>query len=478
MSNWSLVIGLEIHVQLKTQTKLFSRSPTLYGQTANTQCNEIDLGLPGALPVPNKKALELAIAFGLITQATIPSITQFDRKNYFYPDLPKGYQITQNYHPIVIGGKIDIVDKNNNPKTIRIHHAHLEEDAGKSIHAGKNSSVDLNRAGVTLLEIVSEPDMRDAHEVLEYLKKVHQLVRYFNISDANMQEGSFRADVNISVRPNDDEPMRTRAEIKNVNSFKFIEKAIAYEYERQVDLYKNGESVIQETRKFNEQTQKTESLRGKENAEDYRYFPDPDLPVIKISEHFVENIRKNLGETPSEKKNRLITTHDLSEYDASVITQDRCTADIFDQLIGLNIQPKLAANWLMVNVQSLLNKHQLQWSDLPFSAEQFATLLRSIQDEVISGNQGKEVLEIIWNEPQDPMVIIEKNNMAQITDKDTIYKLIHEVMAENPNQVEQYIQGQDKLLGFFIGILMKKSAGKINPTLAKEYMMAALKYDC
>lgn len=474
MSTWYLVIGLEIHVQLKTKSKLFSRSSTLYGQTANSQCNEVDLALPGALPVPNKKALELAVRFGLVVGSDIPKYTSFDRKNYYYPDLPKGYQITQNYHPIVNGGHINIVDKDNQAKKIRIHHAHLEEDAGKSIHTKHGSKVDLNRAGVALLEIVSEADMRNSHEVLEYLKTVHQLVRYFDISDANMQEGSFRADVNISVRKSEDEPMRTRAEIKNVNSFRFIEKAIAYEYQRQIDIYESGEEVVQETRKFNEQTQRTESLRGKENAEDYRYFPDPDLPVIEITESFVDNIRQNLGETPSAKKNRLMSDYNLSPYDAGVITQDKITAHIFDALMEAHIKPKLSANWLMVNIQSLLNKNLLSWSTLPITNSQIISLLTCIQDETISGNQGKEVLEIMWNSHEDPKEIIAKNNMSQITDTAAISKMIQDILSENEKQVQQYKDGQEKLLGFFIGLLMKKSGGKINPNVAKDSMKEAL----
>lgn len=474
MNQWSLVIGLEVHVQLSTKSKLFSRSSSLFGQTANTQCNEIDMALPGALPIPNKYAFELAIKFGLITNAKIANYTQFDRKNYFYPDLPKGYQITQHYYPIVIGGYINILDHENKIKKIRIHHAHLEEDAGKSMHLNKYSAVDLNRSGNTLLEIVSEPDLRSASEAVEYLKKIHQLVRYFDISDANMQEGSFRVDVNVSVRPSEADEMRTRVEIKNVNSFKFIEKAILYEYNRQIECYTNNIEVIQETRKFNETTQITESMRDKESAADYRYFPDPDLPVIHINEKFIENIKNKIGELPEEKRARLMS-YGLSYYDADVITQDKNTADIFDQLVTNGIAYKTAANWLMVNVQSLLNKHQLTWSNLPLSTANITSLLKCIEDGIISGNQAKEILEIMWDSNTDPKTIIENRGMQQITNHESIKFLIDEILQEHPNQVQQYLAGQEKLFGFFIGQLMKKSSGKINPNIAQDMMKEALK---
>lgn len=471
---WSLVIGLEVHVQLKTASKLFSRAPTQYGMTPNTQCSFVDAALPGTLPIPNRRAFELAIAFALVTDAQIPERTSFDRKNYFYPDLPKGYQITQHNHPVVLGGHIDILDAQGQKKTIRIHHAHLEEDAGKSLHGEVDTCIDLNRAGVALLEIVSEPDMRSIPEAISYLKKLHQLVRYFDISDGNMQEGSFRADVNVSVRPDEDAPLRTRVEIKNVNSFKFIEKAIAFEYERQVAAYERGEEIIQETRRFNEVTQRTESLRNKESAEDYRYFPDPDLPVILIDQASIDRIRSELGEAPEEKQKRFVDTLKLSDYDAEVLTQDRISADWLDALVHAGVPAKLAANWLMVNLQTLLNKHQALWSEVPFSVAQFADLLKALHEGTLSGPQAKEVLELMWANPQDPQTIIEAHGLKQVGDPAQIQAWIHEVLSAHPTQVLQYKEGQEKLFGFFIGQLMKRSGGTVNPALAQQLMKEAL----
>lgn len=475
MQHWSMVIGLEIHVQLKTASKMFSRAATQYGALPNTQCGNVDLGLPGSLPQPNRHAMALGITFGLVTDAHIPPFMRFDRKNYFYADLPKGYQITQNTYPVVIGGKIDILDSNNAPKTIRIHHAHLEEDAGKSLHHDDASYVDLNRAGVPLLEIVSEPDMRSSHEAIEYLKKIHQLVRYFDISDANMQEGSFRVDINISIRESEDAPFGTRVEVKNVNSFRFIEKAIEYEFERQKNCIEQGIPIVQETRKFIESTNTTESMRSKENADDYRYFKEPDIPDIILSESFVEGIRERLGETPAQARHRLQTLHQLSYYDADVITQEKSTLDYFDGILRQDLPAKLTANWLMGPVMSVLNKHNLDFNTIPMSSTHMAELIHCMHTEIISNTQAKEVLEILWAEPNlRPLDVIDARNMRQITDHDTINTWIQKVLADYPQQLAQYHNGQHKLLGFFVGQLMKASEGKVHPGHAQKLMQQAL----
>jgi aspartyl-tRNA(Asn)/glutamyl-tRNA(Gln) amidotransferase subunit B len=475
--SWETVIGLEIHAQLATRSKIFSSSATAYGAPPNTQANLVDLGYPGVLPVLNREAVRMAVKFGLAVGASIAPRSVFARKNYFYPDLPKGYQISQYELPIVSTGTLEIVLDDGTRKTVGITRAHLEEDAGKSLHEDFRgaSGIDLNRAGTPLLEIVSEPDMRSAKEAVAYMKKIHTLVRYLEICDGNMQEGSFRCDANVSVRQHGAEKYGTRCEIKNLNSFRYIEKAINYEVERQIELIEGGGKVRQETRLYDPDKGETRALRSKEEANDYRYFPDPDLLPVSVDSTFIEGVRKTLPELPDEKSGRYVREYGLSEYDAGVLTASRELGDYFETVVAaLKGNAKLAANWVMGDLSAALNKDGIEITASKMSAAQLAGLLGRIVDETISGKIAKEVFEQMWAEGKDADAIIESKGLKQITDTGAIEKVIDEVMAANPKQLADYRSGKDKLFGFFVGQVMKVTGGKANPAQVNDLLKKKL----
>jgi len=474
---WETVIGLEIHAQLATRSKIFSSSATAYGAAPNTQANLVDLGYPGVLPVLNGEAVRMAVRFGLATGAKISRRSIFARKNYFYPDLPKGYQISQYERPVVEDGSLEIVLEDGTRKTIGITRAHLEEDAGKSLHEDFHglSGIDLNRAGTPLLEIVSEPDLRSAKEAVAYMKKIHTLVRYLEICDGNMQEGSFRCDANVSVRPRGQAEFGTRAEIKNLNSFRFVERAINYEIERQIDLIESGGKVVQETRLYDPDRGETRSMRSKEEANDYRYFPDPDLLPLAIGEDLIDSVRTELPELPDEKAGRFVRDFGLSEYDAGVLTASREMADYYETVVArLGGNAKLAANWVMGELSGALNKGNLEVTESRVGAEALAGLLARIVDTTISGKIAKDVFEAMWGEGASADAIIEAKGLKQITDTSAIERAIDEVMAKNPGQLADYRSGKDKLFGFFVGQVMKATGGKANPAQLNELLKKKL----
>ncbi len=474
---WETVIGLEIHAQLATTSKIFSGAATAYGAEPNTQACAVDLGLPGVLPVLNQEAARMAVKFGLAIGAEVAPRSVFARKNYFYPDLPKGYQISQYELPVVAGGQLEIELEDGQTKTIGITRAHLEEDAGKSLHedfAGM-TGIDLNRAGTPLLEIVSEPDLRSSKEAVAYMKKLHALVRYLDICDGNMQEGSFRCDANVSVRRKGQHEFGTRAEIKNLNSFRFVERAIEYEVERQIDIIEGGGAVVQETRLYDPAAGKTRPMRTKEEANDYRYFPDPDLLPLEIGESLIEDVRESLPELPDEKKHRFMTHYGLSAYDAGVLTASRELADFYEETVdACDGHAKLAANWVMGDLSGFLNKENKDITESPLTPFDLGGLLKRIQDKTISGKIAKDVFEAMWNGEGLADEIIEKKGLKQITDTGAIEGIIDEVIAANPAQVEQYQGGKDKLLGFFVGQVMKASKGKANPEQVNEILKKKL----
>ena len=465
MMEWETVIGLEIHTQLATNSKIFSGASTAYGAEANTQACAVDLGLPGVLPVLNKQAVSMAVEFGLAIDAEIGKRSVFARKNYFYPDLPKGYQISQYELPIVGQGHIDIELEDGSSKRIGVTRAHLEEDAGKSLHEDFHgmTGIDLNRAGTPLLEIVSEPDMRSPQEAVAYMKKMHSLVRYLGISDGNMQEGSFRCDANVSVRLKGEEKFGTRTELKNINSFRFVERAIEFEVERQIDLIESGGKVIQETRLYDPDKDETRSMRSKEEAMDYRYFPDPDLLPVTVSDEDIEAIRQTLPELPGAKKARFIEQYSLKEEDAGIITSSRDTAEFFEKVAQLSGDGKLAANWVMAELGGYLNKENLGINESPVSADMLGGLLLRIKDDTISGKIAKEVFAAMWEGEGSADEIIDKKGLKQITDTGALESLVDEVLANNPKQVEEFKAGKEKMLGFFVGQIMKATGGKANP---------------
>jgi aspartyl-tRNA(Asn)/glutamyl-tRNA(Gln) amidotransferase subunit B len=481
--SWETVIGLEIHAQLSTKSKIFSGSATEYGAAPNSQANLVDLAYPGVLPVLNAEAVRMAVKFGLSVDATIAPRSVFARKNYFYPDLPKGYQISQYELPVVGKGHMDIVLDDGTKKRIGITRAHLEEDAGKSLHEGlpKQSGIDLNRAGTPLIEIVSEPDMRSAKEAVAYLKKVHTLVRYLEICDGNMQEGSFRCDANVSVRKVG-AGLGTRAEIKNINSFRFVEKAINYEVARQIDLLEGGGKVVQETRLYDPDKGETRSMRSKEEANDYRYFPDPDLLPVEIDAAYIARVRVTLPELPDQKAARFATQFGLSEYDAGVLTSSRELAAYYEAAAKLlaggkepsKDQAKLTANWVAGSLAAALNQHNLEIGASRIDAARLAGLLGRIADNTISGKIAKDVFEAMWAEDKDADAIIESQGLKQITDTGAIEKAIDEVMVKNPGQLADYRSGKDKLFGFFVGQVMKATGGKANPAQLNELLKKKL----
>jgi aspartyl-tRNA(Asn)/glutamyl-tRNA(Gln) amidotransferase subunit B len=475
---WESVIGLEVHVQLSTLSKLFSGAPTRYGAEPNTQASIIDLGLPGVLPVLNEQAVKMAVKFGLAVGAKISKESVFARKNYFYPDLPKGYQISQYELPIVAKGELTFPWEDASFKTITITRAHLEEDAGKSLHEDFNgySGIDLNRAGIPLLEIVSEPELRSAKEAVAYLKTLHSLIRYLEISDGNMQEGSFRVDANVSVRHQGAEKLGTRAEIKNVNSFRFVEKAINYEIERQIDLLESGGKIIQETRLYDPTKDETRPMRSKEEANDYRYFPDPDLLPVILSEQFISDIRKTLPELPQEKADRFAKEYGLNRYDSNLLTSTRELAQYFEAVVKAtgSADPKLCANWVMGDLLAALNKNNLDINESPIRPECLGKLISRIIDKTISGKIAKTIFEILWGSNEDVDSIIEKQGLKQVTDLSAIQALVDKIINDNPDQVAEYRSGKDKLFGFFVGQVMKASQGKANPDQVNEILKEKL----
>jgi len=474
--NYEAVIGLEIHVQLATKSKIFSGASTAYGADPNTQACAVDVALPGVLPVLNKEAVRMATKFGLAIEADVAPRSVFARKNYFYPDLPKGYQISQYELPIVGKGHIDIELDNGETKRIGVTRAHLEEDAGKSLHedfAGM-TGIDLNRAGTPLLEVVSEPDMRSAKEAVAYMKKMHSLVRYLEICDGNMQEGSFRCDANVSVRPQGQATFGTRAEIKNMNSFRFVERAIRHEIERQIDLIEDGGEVVQETRLYDSAKDETRPMRSKEEANDYRYFPDPDLLPVVIDEAYLEQVRAELPELPDQKKQRYMQKYGLSSYDAGVLTASRELADYFEAVTAETGDAKLSANWINGELAARLNRDELDISESRVSADAYAELLKRIKDNTISGKIAKDVFEAMWNGEGSADEVIDRKGLKQITDTGAIEAMVDEVIANNPEQFEQLKGGKDKLMGFFVGQVMKASKGKANPAQVNALMRKKL----
>ena len=475
---WETVIGLEIHVQLATKSKIFSSASTEFGADPNTQACAVDLGLPGVLPVLNKEAVKMAAMFGFAVNATVAERSVFARKNYFYPDLPKGYQISQYELPIVEHGELEIVLSDGKRKTIGITRAHLEEDAGKSLHEEfpDSTGIDLNRAGTPLIEIVSEPDMRSAEEAVVYMKKIHSIVRYLGISDGNMQEGSFRCDANVSMRPKGQEEFGIRTETKNLNSFRFVERAINHEIERQIDVLEEGGEVVQETRLYDPNKDETRSMRSKEEANDYRYFPDPDLlPVIMNSED-LEVIKKELPELPAAKIARFKQDYELNDYDAENLVMDKDTAEYFEQVVKSgNNKAKLIANWVLGELSSALNQNEKEIINSPVTAEMLSGLLSRIEDNTISNKIAKEVFQAMWAGEGEVDDIIEAKGLKQITDSDEIEALVEQVIADNPGQVEQYKSGKDKVFGFFVGQVMKLSKGKANPQQVNGLLKEKLK---
>jgi aspartyl-tRNA(Asn)/glutamyl-tRNA(Gln) amidotransferase subunit B len=474
---WEVVIGLEVHAQLLTKSKIFSGASTQYGAEPNTQACSIDLGMPGVLPVLNKEAVKMAIRFGLGADAEITHKSVFARKNYFYPDLPKGYQISQFELPIIGKGHLDIKLEDGSTKRINITRAHLEEDAGKSLHEDFQglSGIDLNRAGTPLLEIVSEPDMRNAKEAVAYLKTLHTLVQYLEICDGNMQEGSFRCDANVSVRPMGQEKLGTRAELKNINSFRYVERAINYEVERQINLIESGGKVVQETRLFDPNKNETRSMRSKEEANDYRYFPDPDLLPVVVTQELIEDIRAQLPELPQQKCKRFMEQYNLSEYDAHLLVSSRDMATYYEDTVkSSGNQPKLAANWLASELLGALNRENLEITQSPISSTQLGQLVARIGDDTISGKIAKTIFEALWNKEGEVDDIIEKRGLKQVSDSGAIEKLIDEIIAANPQQTADYRAGKDKLFGFFVGQAMKASGGKLNPAQLNEMLKKKL----
>ena len=463
--DWEIVIGLEIHAQLATRSKLFSGAANRYGAAPNSQACLVDLGYPGVLPVLNAEVVDMAIRFGLATGCTIADASVFARKNYFYPDLPKGYQISQYELPIVHDGALEI-SCGDTRKTVRIVRAHLEEDAGKSLHEDFDgrTGIDLNRAGTPLLEIVSAPDLRSAEEAGIYMRKVHSLVQYLEICDGNLEEGSFRCDANVSVRPRGEKKLGTRTELKNLNSFRFVEKAIEIESQRQIEQIEDGGSVVQETRLYDSVRNLTRPMRGKEEANDYRYFPDPDLLPVQISADRVARVRAGLPELPDAKRDRFSTQYGLSDYDAEVLTSQRALADYFEAVAGQTAAtPKLAANWITSELLGALNRENLDIGASRIEAAVLASLLDRIADATISGKIGKEIFETLWSAGGDVESIIDERGLRQITDTASLESLVDEVIAANPSQVAQYRGGKTQIVGYLVGQVMKASQGKANP---------------
>ena len=476
MNPWETVIGLEVHVQLSTTSKLFSGSATRYGAAPNTQANEFDIALPGVLPVMNRQAAVMAVMLGLALEGKINRRSVFARKNYFYPDLPKGYQISQYEIPIIEGGRLRI-NVQGQEKCIDITRAHLEEDAGKSLHEDFHgmTGIDLNRAGTPLIEVVSEPDMRSAAEAVAYLKKLHVLVRYLDICDGNMQEGSFRCDANVSVRRRGDKKLGTRAELKNINSFRFVQRGIEFEIDRQIRLLDAGEQVVQETRLYDPDSNTTRAMRGKEEAHDYRYFPDPDLPPLMLDQALVDEARQSLPELPDVRRERFVSTYGLSQDEAAALTESRPGADFFEATArAAGGEARQAAHWLGGELAAQLNRAGLEIEACPVSAAQLGGLIRRIADQTLSGKMAKDVFAAMWQGAGDADAIIEARGLRQITDAGAIEAAIDAVLQRHPQQVEQFRAGEHKLLGFFVGQVMKATQGKANPEQVNELLRGKL----
>ncbi len=475
---WETVLGLEIHAQLATNSKIFSGASTAYGSEPNTQACVVSLGMPGVLPVLNKEVVRMAVKFGLAIGAQIDEFSVFARKNYFYPDLPKGYQISQFEKPIIGLGFTDIEVEEGKPIRVGITRAHLEEDAGKSLHEDYQgmTGIDLNRAGTPLLEIVSEPDMRSPQEAVAYMKKIHSIVRYLGICDGNMAEGSFRCDANVSIRPKGQEELGTRTELKNINSFRNIEKAINYEVDRQIDVLESGGKITQETRLYDADKDETRPMRSKEEANDYRYFPDPDLLPVQVSQKLIEEVRKTLPELPDDRKKRFVEEIGLSSYDAGLLTADRELADYFESATkAANGETKLTANWINGELSAALNKENKTINESPINAEQLGQLIMRIKDNTISGKIAKQVFASLWNgEGETADAIIEDKGLKQMSDSGELETLVNEVIKANPDQVEQYRAGKTKVMGFFVGQIMKNTGGKANPGQINQLLKARL----
>ena len=482
---WETVIGLEVHVQLNTTTKIFSGASTAFGAKPNTQACAIDLAMPGTLPVANEQAFHKAIMFGLAIDAEIGKTSVFERKNYFYPDLPKGYQTTQLEQPIVGAGHVEIELADGTQKSIRIHHAHLEEDAGKSLHDGSfqinghgMSGIDLNRAGTPLIEIVSEPDMRNAEEAVAFAKKLHSIVTSLGICDGEMSQGSMRFDVNISVRPKGQEEFGTRTETKNLNSFKFMEDCIALEVERQIDLIEDGGKVIQETRLYNGETRTARSMRSKEEANDYRYFPCPDLLPVVIEDELIEKLRNNLPELPDARHDRFMEQYGLSSYDANILSGDAKLAQYFEDTVAVCKNAKLSANWIMGELSARLNADEKPIADSPVSAQQLGQMISRLDDNTISGKMAKQVFDGMWNGEGDADTIIESRGLKQVSDTGALEQMVADVIANNPAMVEDYVSADEgkrkKKLGGFMGQIMKASKGQANPQQVNQILVAKL----
>jgi len=475
-AHWEVVIGLETHAQLSTESKIFSGAATAFGADPNAQACAVDLALPGVLPVLNRGAVERAIRFGLAVGASINRRSIFARKNYFYPDLPKGYQISQYEVPVVLGGSLRIrVD--DAEKVVRLTRAHLEEDAGKSLHEDFQgmSGIDLNRAGTPLLEIVSEPDMRSAAEAVAYARMLHSLVRWIGICDGNMQEGSFRCDANVSVRRRGERKFGTRCEIKNLNSFRFLEQAIEFEMARQIEILEDGGSIVQETRLYDPDRGETRAMRSKEDAQDYRYFPDPDLLPLEIRESWIEDVRAGMPELPEARRQRFVSTLGLSDYDAATLTASRETADWYEALVrALPAEPKLCANWLMGEVSARLNREQRDLSAAPVSAVSLAALLTRIADGTLSGKLAKEVFDAMWSGEGEADDIIERRGLRQISDVGELERIVDEVLAANPKSVEEFRAGKEKAFNALVGQAMKATRGKANPQQVNDLLRRKL----
>ncbi len=477
---WEIVMGLEVHLQLATQSKIFSGAANKFGAEPNVQACAVDLGMPGMLPVLNAEAVRYAVMFGLGVGARIGKRSVFDRKNYFYPDLPKGYQVSQFFEPIVCEGVFQIPMADGTLFPVRITRAHLEEDAGKSVHdafAGQ-TGIDLNRAGTPLLEIVTEPDFRTAEQAVAYLKALHSLVTYLGISDGNMAEGSMRCDINISLRPEGSEEYGTRTEIKNVNSFRFVERAIAVETERQMDILEDGGKIIQETRLYDADKNETRSMRSKEVANDYRYFPEPDLLPIIIDDDYIEGIRATLPELPGAKRARFIEQFGLGDYDASLLVDSQALANYFEASVAISQEPKLTANWMLGDLSAAMNREELTIESCPVTAEALAGLVQRVADNTLSSKLAKQVFEALWNQEGSADEVIEARGLKQVSDSGALEAMVDEVIANNPAQVEQYRAADEgkrkKLSGFFVGQIMKASKGQANPQLLNELLLKKL----
>mgnify|MGYP006152677901 FL=1 len=475
--DWEAVIGLEVHVQLSTKSKLFSGASTDFGALPNTQACNIDLAMPGVLPVLNEEVLKMAVKLGIALNANINSPTSFARKNYFYPDSPKGYQISQMDKPIVESGYLDIELENETVKRIGVTRAHLEEDAGKSLHEDfeGQSGIDLNRAGTPLIEIVSEPEISTSAEAVAYLKSIHSIIRYLEISDGNMAEGSMRCDANVSVRKKGTTKLGTRTETKNVNSFRFVEKAIQYEINRQINELESGKTITQETRLYDSQANTTRPMRSKEYANDYRYFPEPDLLPVILEKEFLQSVSKSMPELPNEKRLRFQENYELNDYDSRLLVADRELANFFEEVVKKSNSPKLSANWVMGEFLAELNKNNLPINKSKISAKQLGTLIARIEDSTISGKIAKDVFEKMWSSSKDADEIIKAEGLQQVTDHSEIESMVEKIINDNPDQHKKYLSGKDRLFGFFVGQVMKESQGKANPSQVNEILKKKLK---